>query len=70
VLHLLGPEADELINVFAWAIQSGATMDTSHICVPDTWLKRDLHALASASGVRPFSCVLFSCTLPQSMPGA
>jgi pyruvate/2-oxoglutarate dehydrogenase complex dihydrolipoamide dehydrogenase (E3) component len=28
VLHLLGPEADELINVFAWAIQSGATMDT------------------------------------------
>ena len=45
-------------------------MDTSHICVPDTWLKRDLNALASASGVRPFSCVLFSCTLPQSMPGA
>jgi pyruvate/2-oxoglutarate dehydrogenase complex dihydrolipoamide dehydrogenase (E3) component len=28
VLHLLGPKADELINVFAWAIQSGATMDT------------------------------------------
>jgi glutathione reductase (NADPH) len=25
--HVLGPEADELINVFALAIQSGATTD-------------------------------------------
>ena len=29
-------------------------MDTSHICVPDTWLKRDLHALASASEVQAY----------------
>jgi hypothetical protein len=32
-------------------------MDTSDICVPDTWLKRDLHALASASGEGAFSFV-------------
>ena len=26
--HVLGPEADELINVFALAIQSGVTAET------------------------------------------
>jgi hypothetical protein len=38
-------------------------MDTSDICVPDTWLKRDLHALASASGEGAFSCV---CSVVRS----